>query len=100
MNIPAEKVSRMYLTSDGKVSDKRSLLLGMVLATSNAAAQTIVIKDGESENAETVLTLVVPATSSFKVEFEKPVFFQKGIYIDLGTNCYCTIFFINAKGMA
>lgn len=74
------------VTADEKVSGRPCFLYAAHLAAGTGGAATAIIRDGTETAADAVITLAA-LTSSFDVRnFDPPIYFKKGIHVDVGNN--------------
>jgi len=65
------------------------------LTANTGGAATALIYDGEGANAELKLALSCLTSTHFEDDFEIPIYFQRGIYVAVGSNT--TLFVIQYK---
>lgn len=81
----AKNVIRRITESSLAFSRPGSLCFASITA-STAGPATAIIRNGNDENAEKIFDLAAPASSMAHGHFQPPLYFSKGVYVDVGEN--------------
>ncbi len=81
-----KKIGSFRVTADQKVCNKKAMLFSVSLAASAVGVATAVVRDGHDTGGEEVIDLRALTSDHDHRAFPVPVFFQHGIFIDVGDN--------------
>ena len=93
--IEAKKWITASLTADELLSIHPCLVKHICLVANTTGASTALVYDGESTTGKLKLALSCITSTHFSDDFDTPVYFHRGIYVDVGANC--TLFVIQYK---
>ena len=71
---------------DKKVCNRPCFLYAAHLVAGSGGAATAVIRDGHDTGGETVVDLAALTSSNDPRKFDPPIYFKKGLYVDVGSN--------------
>lgn len=74
------------ITGDQLVSRQAALVFGVWLVAGSGGAATAAVYDGESTNDDRKIDLSCVATGHDNKRYNPPAYFEKGIYVDVGSN--------------
>ena len=74
------------LTESGRVNESPAYLFAAHLVASSVGAATATIRNGHGTVADSIVHLSCVAYSADSRIFWPPIFFSKGIYVDVGNN--------------
>jgi len=72
--------------ADKKISGRPCFLYAAHLAAGSGGAATAIIRDGTETSADAVITLAALTSSIDVRNFDPPLYFKKGLYVDVGSN--------------
>lgn len=73
-------------TADKKSCNRPCFLYAAHLTAGTGGAATAVIRDGHDSNGEIKVDLAALTSSKDNRNFDPPVYFKKGLYLDVGDN--------------
>lgn len=86
------------ITADGQAFPRAAFLYAAHLTASTGGAATAVIRDGHATTADAKIDLAALTSSKDNRNFDPPIYFKKGIYVDVGENVTSVIVnFLPAK---
>jgi hypothetical protein len=86
------------LTTDGEAYQHGAFLYAAHLTASTVGVATAVIRDGHNTDGEIKVDLAALTSSKDNRNFDPPIYFKKGIYVDVGDNVTSVIVhFLPAK---
>ncbi len=74
------------VVADKKVCNRPCFLYAAHLVAGAGGAATAVIRDGHDTGGEAVVDLAALTSSNDPRRFDPPIFFKKGLYVDIGSN--------------
>ena len=75
-----------HLTADQLVSKKACFVKHVSMTTNDGGASTVLVYDGWSTSGKLKLSLSALTSTFFVDEYEIPIYFSNGIYVDVGDN--------------
>lgn len=81
------KIAKRRMTADGVVSESPAFIFSVIIASDGGGEADADLYDGHSASGEKVLDLYCADEVMAGLRFNPPMFFNRGIYVDIGTNC-------------
>lgn len=79
-------LQRARLTETAPVYPRPCFLFLTSLTAQSAGPATAVIRDGDTDEADEAIDLSTPAASMARGRFNPPLYFSKGIFVEIGNN--------------
>lgn len=81
-----KKYGYMRVTADSLICPEPCFLVSVCLVANATGASTAVIRDGHNTGGEAVIDLAALTSSKDNRSYNPPLFFKKGLYVDVGSN--------------
>jgi len=82
----SEGVGYLRVAADSLVSPEPCFLFSVCLAANSSGVSTAVIRNGHNTDADIVIDLACLASTVNDRNFDPPLLFTKGLYVDVGAN--------------
>ena len=73
-------------TVDGCLSNSRTLVAAVIITPTSQSSGTVTLYNGESTNDPQVILLQTGTTESKVINFDPPLYLDRGLYIDVGAS--------------
>ena len=91
----AKEWSLAAITVDTKVCARPALVSHICLTASSGGSATVLVYNGQNDGGKLTLALSALTSTHFNDDFDIPIYFPHGIYVDIGSNV--TLFVIQYK---
>lgn len=81
-----KKISKRRITESGRASNKPCFLYFASITANTTGPAGATLRDGHSVRGEAIIDLAADVSSLNTLEFNEPLYFDKGLYVDLGNN--------------
>jgi len=82
----ARQTSVARATADLILSSRAAYVFSVTISSNGSGESDAVLRDGVDATGEIVLDLYCADEEQHQLEFNVPVYFRKGIFVDYGTN--------------
>lgn len=93
------RISKVRATADGLISPTPCYLFAAVISSDGQGAADADVHDGHGTTSRFQLDLFAADTLSARYRFNPPLFFSRGLYLDVGSNVESVVLhFLPAAG--
>lgn len=85
-SLSSKRLVRLRITESQPAWNKPCFLYLASITGSLAGQGTAIIRNGYNDEAEKVFDLIVPTASMKHGRFQPPLYFSKGIFVEIGSN--------------
>ena len=82
----AEETTVARVTADRELSSRAAYVFSVTISSNGSGESDAVLRDGVDATGEIVLDLYCADEEQGQLNFDPPIFFRKGIFVDYGTN--------------
>ena len=83
---PWEKLVIRRVTENAVVLARPCSLCFISITAGSGGPATAIVRNGSDGNAEAILDLGAPTSSMAHGEFQRPLYFSRGIFLEVGSN--------------